>query len=126
MLIELLREAKPVRFTARGGSMWPAVRDGALVEVVPCAAESLAPGELAAYAGEGTLVVHRVVAREGASLRLRGDAMNHDDVVANDRVLGRARVIEHPPLRLRLPSIRHGIATLRAARSWLRRLWART
>jgi len=127
MVIELLREGQRARFTARGGSMWPAVRDGALVEVTPCPAAALAPGEIGAYVGARGLVVHRVVAREPGGLRFRGDARAQDDGVVDDaRVLGRARVVAAPPWRVSAPRPRHLVLVWRAARSWLRRATART
>jgi hypothetical protein len=127
MVIELLREGQRARFTARGGSMWPAVRDGSLVEVTPCPAIELAPGELGAYVGTRGLVVHRVVAREPGGLRFRGDARAADDGVVDDaRVLGRACVVTAPPWRVPSPHPRHLMLAWRAARSWLRRALART
>jgi len=127
MVIELLRDGQRARFTARGGSMWPAVRDGALVEVTPCPARELAPGELGAYVGARGPVVHRVVAREGGGVRFRGDARAEDDGVVDDaRVLGRARVVRPAPWRLGAPGPRHVALAWRAARSWLRRALART
>ena len=51
MVIELLRDGQPARFVARGGSMWPAVRDGSVIEVTPCPADQLRPGELGAFVG---------------------------------------------------------------------------
>ncbi len=127
MLVELLREGKVVRFTARGSSMWPAVRDGARVEVVPCDGRSLEVGALGAFEGERGIVVHRVVAVTDAGLRFRGDARSTDDgVVPWARVLGRAAVCEAAPWRLRAPSWRHAVWTVRAVRSWLRRRVGRT
>ncbi len=126
MLIELLREGQTVRFTARGGSMWPAVRDGSLVEVTPCAASTLCEGELGAYEGAVGVVVHRYVGRRGESLVFRGDARPADEVVSEARVLGRARVVTSPPWRLGAPSMRHAEMAARAARTWLRRRLART
>ncbi len=127
MLIELLREGQRVRCTARGGSMWPVVRDGATMEVTPCAAASLRPGELGAFVGAERVVIHRVVAHENGGVRFRGDALGYDDgVVPAALVLGRARVVSSPRLGLRLPTARHVVAAARAARSWLRVRLART
>lgn len=126
MVIELLREGQIVRFIARGGSMWPAVRDGARVEVSPCAASELRSGELGVYEGEVGPVVHRVVKVSAGVVVFRGDARAVDEVVPEGRVLGRAKVIASPPWRLGVPSLRHAEMALRAARTWLRRRRART
>jgi hypothetical protein len=127
MVIELLREGQSVRFVARGGSMWPAVRDGTLVEVVPCLPNELRVGELGAYVGTRGLVVHRVVAHEPGGLRFRGDTHAEDDgLVEVSRVLGKVRVLAWPPWRPRVPTLRHALLALRAMRSWLRRVRKRT
>ncbi len=126
MLIELLREGQTVRFTARGGSMWPAVRDGALLEVTPCAATELLEGELGAFEGTVGVVVHRVCAVDESAVRFRGDAMAADEVVPVGRVLGRGRVVSSPPWRLGVPSMRHAVMAARSARTWLRRRLTRT
>ncbi len=122
MVIELLRDGQPARFVARGGSMWPAVRDGAVVEVTPCPADTLRPGELGAFVGGHGPVVHRVVAREPGGVRFRGDARPSDDGVIEDgRVLGRARVVRAAPWRWGVPRAIHARLAWRAARTWLRR-----
>jgi hypothetical protein len=105
-LIARLRAGQPVWVRALGGSMWPAVRDGALVRVVPRPAAALAAGELCAYAGDGDrLVIHRVTAPlSNGVVRCRGDSLDTaDPPVAADRILGLATVEGQRRLRLRLP-----------------------
>jgi hypothetical protein len=107
LIIELLRAGRPVRFRARGGSMWPAVPGGSLVEVTPCPGRMPGAGELCAFERDGSVVVHRVVQETPGGLELRGDALaRSDDEVRRADVLGHARVIERRPLELRLPSAR--------------------
>ncbi len=121
VIIDRLREGSPVRWTVRGSSMWPAIRDGATVSVTPGAVRSLRAGELVAFTRGPALVVHRVVAVEPAGLLCRGDALSRGDgVVAWADVLGRASVIEQRPLSLRLPRARELGALLRAALGALR------
>lgn len=113
------------RFTVRGGSMWPAIRDGARVEVTPCTPDALRPGEIAAFARGGQIVVHRVVERTDRGFVFRGDALAGDDPwVSADAVLGRARVIDHPDWTPRLPRVRDAALLLRAARVWARCGWS--
>ena len=115
VIVELARAGKAVSFVARGGSMWPAIRSGAVVEIVPCDPRALAVGELAAYEREGAVVVHRVVRRAGGSLRFHGDALaSPDRDVPLARVLGRARVVKQRRLRLRWPTALHLVRSLRA------------
>jgi hypothetical protein len=120
VIIESLRAGDAIRFRARGASMWPAVRGGALVEVTPCAAADLRAGELGAFERDGAVVVHRVAAHTATSIRFTGDAVSGSDGdIEHARILGRARVLEQRRLRLRIPS-RHHLRTL--ARALRRRL----
>lgn len=125
VLIDLLRAGRTARFTVRGGSMWPAIRDGARVEVTPCTPDVLRPGELAAFARHGTIVVHRLVTPTDAGFVFRGDALAQDDpLVAPDMILGRVRVIERPDWTPRLPGVRDAALLLRAARVRARCWWS--
>jgi hypothetical protein len=125
VIIDHLRGGRPARFSVRGSSMWPAVRDGAMVSVTPAAVRSLRAGELAAYARGGALVLHRVVAVGPDGLRCRGDALSRDDApVPWADVLGRAAVIDQRPLAWRWPRARELRALLRAAAGTLRAVLA--
>lgn len=121
VIIDQLREGAPVRWTVRGSSMWPAIRDGATVSVTPGAVRSLRAGEFVAFVRGPALIVHRVVAVEPGGLRCRGDALSRGDgVVAWADVLGRASVIDQRLLSLRWPRAREIGALLRAALGALR------
>jgi hypothetical protein len=121
VIIDRLRGGRPARWTVRGSSMWPAVRDGATVAASPVDPRGLRAGELAAYARGGAVVVHRVVAADAAGLRLRGDALAREDaLVPWGDVLGRVVVVAQRPLALRWPRARELGALLRAAAGALR------
>ncbi len=121
VIIDRLREGAPVRWTVRGSSMWPAIRDGATVSVTPGSLRSLRAGELVAFTRGTALFVHRVVAVEPAGLRCRGDALSREDgLVPWADVLGRAAVVDQPPLSLRWPRASELRALLRAALGALR------
>lgn len=93
VLLATLREGRAARWVVRGVSMWPAVPDGSEVEVTPCDPGTLRAGELAAFARREAITVHRVIARRGERLVLRGDALARDDgEVPPADVLGRAVV----------------------------------
>jgi signal peptidase len=108
LIVETLREGKPIRFVARGASMWPAIPDGSLVEAVPCSWDRLSPGNIGVFEGASGVVVHRVRSVRTGAVEFAGDALGGpDELVAAARVLGRARVISRRPLRLRVPTRRH-------------------
>lgn len=78
-LLLVLLAARPVRLlVVRGGSMQPAMAVGDVVVVVPRIA--VAPGDVACFMDEGGLVCHRVVGRDPAGWRTRGDANGAPDV----------------------------------------------
>jgi hypothetical protein len=108
VIIELLRSGRSVQFRARGRSMWPAIPSGSRVEIIPCPPAELEVGELAAFERGGEVVVHRVQGRSRAGIQFAGDSRAvGDGCIDTADVLGRARVIERRPLRLRVPSLWH-------------------
>lgn len=114
LIIELLRTGKPARFKARGGSMWPMIPGGSLVEVTPGTPK--AAGELVAFERAGQVVIHRVLRIMVEGVVTRGDALDATDgVIARSRVLGTARVLERRRSRVRMPSLRELRIALRAA-----------
>ena len=87
---DLLTGGIGVRFRATGHSMAPTIRNGEMVEVAPRTARELRPGDVALYEGDRGLIAHRVVAIDGDTVRLRGDAARSEDTpVESKRVLGR-------------------------------------
>lgn len=75
LLEELLGRGLRATVRARGGSMWPALRDGDVLTLQPLP-PSRASGHravLAVRCGDA-LVIHRAVARRGDAVVLRGDA----------------------------------------------------
>lgn len=99
--------------------MWPTIRHGAWVKVIPCPASALQAGDLAAYApDDSTLVVHRVLRPlHNGVITFCGDALDHEDPpIPAEQVLGRAIVEAQRPLTLRLPRGRELACLLRLAR----------
>lgn len=88
--VELAREhlaaGRPLVLRAQGHSMWPAVRDGEEVTVLPLTAAPLAPGAIALVALGSRLVLHRIIATSASGLVTKGDAVPHADppVAARD------------------------------------------
>jgi hypothetical protein len=89
---------------ARDGELWcavatssmaPVVRPGDRVRLVPLLDAAPRLGELLAVVADGGLLLHRLVARAGAGLVLKGDALAFPDApVEPGSVLGRVVAIE--------------------------------
>jgi hypothetical protein len=121
---EILRGGDTLRFRARGGSMWPAIRDGDCAEVRAAGAVSIRRGDVVLVrTGSGRLLVHRVrwIGRAGDEviLRTQGDALpGADPPVRAAQVLGRVVAVERGNKRLRLdraPLRLAGLAWIRLA-----------
>ena len=101
-LLELTRavlgKGRPFRFRARGWSMAPFIRDGDAITLSPLQAALPGVGQVVAFVRgpEERLVVHRVIARRGASVVIQGD--NEPDYadtrVLPENILGRVTRIE--------------------------------
>ena len=88
LAIELLRGGQPVTLTNLSGSLWPMVRVGEELTIVPI---THAPriGALVAVERRSRIVVHRLVAMNGERLVLKGDSNAHtDEPVTRDELLG--------------------------------------
>jgi hypothetical protein len=107
-VIARLRAGRRAQIRALGGSMWPTVRDGAVLLVQPVDPKTISLGDLAAFEdSEGHLKVHRVVARRPDHLVVKGDGLDTaDPPVPLGAVLGVAIVLWQRPFRPRLPSLR--------------------
>ena len=117
--------------TARGGSMWPTIRDGDEVLLVPLGRPRV--GDVVVLDLGSRLVLHRVVRARDALLVTRGDASRCEDGhVSMDDVVGRAVAARRggSTVVALVPTLRFGLMpTLRGLRWHLRltvaRLWRR-
>jgi len=117
-LVALLRDGTPVEFVANGASMWPLIRGGAIVRVVPRDAADLRVGEVAAYeTSRGSIVVHRIVERLGdGRIVFRGDGLAvPDPPISASAILGVVTVLRQRALTVRLPRMHEWTMVLRAA-----------
>ena len=132
---DLLRSGVPVRFTASGHSMHPAIRDGETLCVEPYAPGRLRPGQVVLVLTPGGPLVHRLQRRlRDGRLLLRGDALvNADAPCAPAACLGRVATVERDghitipdpaPSRLHAGACRLARFVRRATRS-VSRTWAR-
>jgi hypothetical protein len=98
--------------------MRPSLHDGDVVSVVPADSGQLDVGDVICYEREhGRLAVHRLVARDGAYLMTKGDALSWVDRVHAGSLLGRVSTVERRSPRERLH------AWLARAGRGLRRPW---
>ena len=113
-LAAVLERGAPFRFTARGYSMHPFVRDADVITVSPLGGRAPRVGDVVAFrSGEDRLVVHRVVAagdsRPGpaSGYLIRGDnCPEADGCVPPEAVLGVVTRVERAgrPVRLGIGS----------------------
>lgn len=120
---ELLGAGRAIRFSARGSSMSPFIRDGDIVTVRPARAADLRPGSVALFVRpDGEVMLHRVLGLDQRAnppvIIARGDARTGPcDTFVPDGLLGQAA------------SARRGARTIRLdppLARWLGLLWART
>lgn len=118
----VLARGIPIRFRARGWSMAPFIRDGDVITVAPLLQARPDVGEVIAFVRpeDLNLVVHRIVARRGASVLIQGDngIDETDGIIPQENLLGRVTQIERNgrPVRLGLGPERFVIAWLSRTR----------
>jgi hypothetical protein len=89
----LLADGQSVRFRAEGWSMYPAIRDGEMVEVMPADVAEVRRGEvLLCRLGAGT-VAHRVVRIRRTDAAVTAIVLRGDAAFAADAPIGPADVI---------------------------------
>jgi hypothetical protein len=71
---ERLAAGETPSFPARGHSMWPTLRDGDAVRIVPLRPGGPGLGEIVLAVTPVGLVLHRVIARRSGAVLLKGDA----------------------------------------------------
>jgi hypothetical protein len=80
----------PFRFFAGGGSMWPLIRSGAELEVLPCAYDDIRAGDVVLIAPGDKLILHRVIEAAAERVQIQGDARaGADGWFSRSAVLGR-------------------------------------
>jgi hypothetical protein len=118
----VIERRKPFRFTARGYSMHPFIKDGDVLTVAPLAGPPRRGDVVAAHrAHTQGLVVHRVVAWRSGGYEIRGDNVEEaDGVIGPGEVLGVVDSVERDGRQVRLGRgvERHAIAAL-SERGWL-------
>ncbi len=108
---EILQRGGLFRFKARGHSMLPFVRDGAVITVAPTEAGSVRFGDVVFYFSKGRAVVHRVVGKDllnkEPAFLVRGDEASSPTArVLAAEVIGKVITIEQAG---KITSINHGL-----------------
>jgi signal peptidase I len=97
ILDAILSRGAPVRFQARGFSMYPLIRDLDVVTVSPLPRRSLRAGDVIAFRqpGSGSLVLHRILRAEPDGYLVRGDNLPAPDgIVPKADVIGLVTLAE--------------------------------
>ena len=91
------------RFQARGFSMSPLIKDGDVVTVSPLLNRYPGLGDIVAVIHQktGSLVVHRLVGKQGGAYLVKGDnAAERDESVAKENILGWVTQVERKGKRI--------------------------
>jgi hypothetical protein len=125
----LLAGGQSVRFRAEGWSMYPAIRDGEMVEITPADVAQIRRGDvLLCRLGAGS-VAHRVlrIQRRGAAvieIVLRGDAAFAADApIGPGDVLGRVVAVTRGGRPYRLDGFGGRLIGSLTARAWRAKRW---
>ena len=105
---DVLSKGDMLRFRAHGGSMYPFIKNGDIIEVKPVEASAVRLGDVIFYrSARGRLLAHRVIkvdAQHGqVVLVTKGDSSpGPDQLVHPEQVLGRVVVIKRGERTIRL------------------------
>lgn len=105
---EILNKGNYLRFQAKGCSMFPAVRDGDILNVEPVKEEEIRLGDIIFYrTADKRMSVHRVIKRlfrnDRFVLLTKGDSNRGEgEAVSLEEILGRVKVIERNGQRIGL------------------------
>ena len=117
LMTDVFARGGSFRFTARGHSMHPFIRNGDVVTVSPLGARSPVAGDVVAFqhAGRSGLVLHRVRSRQGDRYLAQGDnCRDPDGPIPGRDLLGVVTAVERAgrPIRLGLGPERRLLALL--------------
>ena len=87
---ELLASGIAFRFQARGRSMFPAIKDGEILQVEPVSVAGLKRGDIVLFRKGTEFKAHRIIRRSAGMFITRGDTGITEDAEVNaDDVLGK-------------------------------------
>lgn len=92
LIVDLLARGHAAEFQVHGDSMHPVIRENDTLHVEPV--RDFARGDVVLVLADRGLTAHRVIARRGTTLILRGDnAPAVDDPVEESQVLGKVTYV---------------------------------
>lgn len=92
LIVDLLSRGHAVEFQVHGDSMYPVIRENDTLHVEPV--RECARGDVVLVLAERGLTAHRVIAKRGTTLILRGDnAPAADDPIEKSQVLGKVTYV---------------------------------
>ena len=97
LLSAVLEKGMPFRFMAKGGSMWPFIKNGDVITINPLSGGPLGVGDVAIFLclDTGKAMVHRVVGKQGDSFLMKGDnSPSPDGLIPKKDILGRISKVE--------------------------------
>ncbi len=103
---ELLRAGNTIRFTAKGTSMHPLIRDGDIVLIIPLKDEQIRKGDVVLFTiGDGRVLLHRVVeirrSRRDEECLIQGDHSIHSDgYIPTSKILGSMVAVQRGGLQI--------------------------
>ncbi len=107
MLARLLKEGKPIRFFAQGRSMWPWIKAGDLVRIVPIDGPLRRGDVVLIERSPGDVLLHRLMEHQEGQLRLQGDHRNQDDGwFDRSQAIGKLAAIERKGRAIRISRFR--------------------
>lgn len=95
--VSVLDKGVPIRFLARGFSMYPYIRDRDVITICPLKDDTLSRGEVVAFIlpESENLVVHRIIGVYDNNYRVKGDNMRRiDGVLPRTAILGIVKKVE--------------------------------
>ena len=118
LIVDLLSRGHAAEFQVHGDSMYPVIRENDTLHVEP--ARTFTRGDVVLVLADRGLTAHRVIARKGPQLILRGDnTPAPDDPVEESQVLGRVTYVLREGKKIGVKSAAARAAAL--LRRWLRR-----
>jgi signal peptidase I len=97
LLSATLARGAPFRFSAKGSSMNPFIKDGDAITISPLRTTDLGDGDVVAFKRFGTdrLVIHRIVGIRNGLFLIQGDNISGTDgVIPAAELLGRVTKVE--------------------------------
>jgi signal peptidase I len=109
LFAQVLRSGGMISLRVFGGSMWPWLRSGDVIEVRRDAPARIHPGDIVLFVREKRLFAHRVIRKSTqhsrAVLVTKGDALPRADApLADDELLGRVFSVRRGPRKIPLDS----------------------